>query len=74
MTQVAARFKIQVTQKAAAQAIPVVGAAGGALINNLFISHFQNSARAQFSIRRLERRYSPELIKATYDDLQLLSD
>lgn len=69
MTQVAARFQIQVTQKAAAQAVPIIGAAGGALINNLFISHFQNTARAHFSVRRLERHYSPEIVKAAYDDL-----
>jgi len=34
---VAERFGIQVTEKVAAQAIPVIGAAGGALINTLFI-------------------------------------
>ena len=69
ITQVAARFHIQVTEKAAAQALPIIGAAGGALINNLFMSHFQNMARAHFTVRRLERTYSPESIKADYYDL-----
>ena len=69
ITQVAARFQIQVTEKAAAQAFPIVGAAGGALINNIFMSHFQNMARAHFTIRRLERTYTPELIEADYYEL-----
>jgi len=69
ITQVAARFQIHVTEKAAAQAVPLVGAVGGALINNLFMSHFQNMARGHFTVRRLERTYSPELIEAVYYDL-----
>jgi hypothetical protein len=69
ITRVAARFQIQVTEKAAAQAAPIIGAAGGALINNLFMSHFQNIARGHFTVRRLERTYSPELIEAAYYDL-----
>ncbi len=69
VTQVATRFQIQVTEKAAAQAVPLLGAAGGALINNLFISHFQNMARGHFTVRRLERAYSPELIEARYTEL-----
>ncbi len=69
ITQVAGKFQIQVTEKAAAQAVPIVGAAGGALINNLFMSHFQNMARGHFTVRRLERIYSPEMIESSYDDL-----
>jgi len=69
ITQVAARFQIQVTEKAAAQALPIVGAAGGALINMLFLDHFQNMARGHFIVRKLERTYSPELIEAEYYDL-----
>ena len=68
--QIAARFSIPVTQKAAAQAVPVIGAVGGALINTLFIDHFQDIARGHFVVRRLERTYSPELVRATYRDLQ----
>ena len=69
ITQVAGRFQIQVTEKAAAQAVPIVGAAGGALINNLFMSHFQNMARGHFTLRKLERIYSPELIETDYNEL-----
>lgn len=64
--QIAERFSIRVSAKAAAQAAPTIGAAGGALINTLFINHFQDMARGHFIIRRLERKYGEEIIKATY--------
>jgi hypothetical protein len=70
ITDIAARFSIVVTEKAAAQAIPLVGAAGGALINTLFISHFQDMARGHFIVRRLERVYGPERVKEAYVALE----
>ena len=63
---IAARFGFVVTQKAMAQAIPVVGAVGGGLVNTVFISHFQDMARAHFTIRRLERKYTPDLVRDVY--------
>ena len=65
----ASRFGIIVSEKAAAQAVPLIGAAGGALINTIFIDHFQNMARGHFIIRRLERRYGEDLIRQEYDKL-----
>ncbi len=67
--QVASRFSVQVTEKFAAQAVPVIGAIGGAAINTAFITHFQNMAEAHFSIRRLERKYGWEVIEAAYQSL-----
>jgi len=64
--KIAERFSIQVSEKAAAQAIPAIGAAGGALINALFIDHFQDMARGHFIVRRLERKYGKEIVEATY--------
>ena len=58
VTQVAARFGLVVTQKVAAQALPVVGALGGAAV--AFIEHFQDVARGHFTVRRLERVYGKE--------------
>ena len=66
ITQVASRFGIPVSEKALAQSLPIVGAAGGALINALFIDHFQDVARGHFVVRRLERFYDPELVKEEY--------
>ncbi len=67
VTQVAARFGIVVSQKVAAQALPVAGAIGGAAINYAFIDHFQDVARGHFTVRRLERVYGKQLVRAEYD-------
>ena len=64
--RVAERFNIQVSEKAAAQAVPAIGAAGGALINTLFIDHFQDMARGHFIVRRLELKYGYDLVKEAY--------
>ena len=53
---VAARFQVQVSEKAAAMAVPLLGAVGGGGINLLFIDHFQDMSRGHFSVRRLERK------------------
>lgn len=66
----AQRFGIVVTQKAMAQAIPVVGAIGGGLVNTIFISHFQDMARGHFAIRRLERKYGEKVIEQAYLQLK----
>ena len=58
-----------VSQKAAAQAIPLIGAAGGALINLAFVDHFQDMARGHFIVRRLERLYGEDIVQAEYDKL-----
>jgi hypothetical protein len=69
LTRVAARFSIQVSQEVLAKAVPVVGAASGAAINALFVHHFQDVARAHFTIRRLERHYGSDHIKDVYTGL-----
>lgn len=66
---VAARFHVQVSEKVAAQAVPVIGAAGGALINLMFIDHYQDVSRGHFTVRRLERLYGAEVVRRAYDGL-----
>jgi EcsC protein family len=63
---VAQRFGIQVSEKAAAQAIPAIGAIGGAALNALFMNHFQNMAHGHFIVRRLERQYGEDLVRQEY--------
>jgi hypothetical protein len=63
---IAPRFGIAITQKSASQLIPAVGAAGSALINVLFIQHFQDMARYHFLIRRLERKYGRDAVEQAY--------
>jgi hypothetical protein len=65
--QVASRFGVVVTQKLAAQAVPVIGALGGAAFNYAFIDHFQEVARAHFTVRRLERRYGKDAVRVAYE-------
>jgi hypothetical protein len=67
VTQIAARFGLVVTQKVAAQALPVVGALGGAAVNYVFTEHFQDVARGHFTVRRLERIYGKEKIRSEYN-------
>lgn len=69
ITQVAGRFGVLVTEKAMAQSLPVVGAAGGALINTLFMDHFQNMSRGHFTVRRLERSYGAGAVRRAYQSL-----
>jgi hypothetical protein len=66
LSKIASRYSIQVSEKAAAQAIPLLGAAGGATINMLFMDHFQNMARGHFIVRRLERTYGKEPVREAY--------
>ena len=65
--QIAARFGIVVSQKVAAQAVPILGALGGAAVNTAFMNHFQSTARGHFTVRRLERAYGKESVRAAYD-------
>lgn len=67
---IASRFSIVVSEKVAAQAVPVVGALGGAAINTLFMQHYQDMGRGHFTIRRLERLYGQEEIRRLYNGLQ----
>jgi len=69
LTQVASRFGVVVSQKVAAQALPVLGAVGGAAVNYAFIEHFQEVARGHFTVRRLERRYGKSLVRTEYERL-----
>lgn len=66
---IAARFGIVVSEKAAAQAIPILGAAGGALVNTIFIGHYQEMARGHFIVRRLERRHGESAVREAYERL-----
>ncbi|HXW20445.1 MAG TPA: EcsC family protein [Roseiarcus sp.] len=70
MAQIAARFGVVVSEKLAAQAVPVVGAMGGAAVNYAFADHFQGVARGHFTVRRLERRYGADAVRFEYDRLR----
>ena len=67
LNNVTERFGIILTEKMAADLVPVVGAVSAASINYLFIDNFQRIARGHFIVRRLERKYGPERIKMGYE-------
>ncbi|MEM7053283.1 MAG: EcsC family protein [Pseudomonadota bacterium] len=68
---IASRFSIVVSEKAAAQAVPVIGALGGAALNAIFIGHFQDMAYGHFVVRRLERIYGAEVVRRTYEAISI---
>jgi hypothetical protein len=69
IAMIAARFQVQVSEKAAAMAVPLLGAIGGGGINLLFIDHFQEMSRGHFVVRKLERKYDPLLVRDIYNSL-----
>jgi hypothetical protein len=70
ISQIAARFGVVVSEKLAAQAMPVIGAVGGAAVNLAFVQHFQTIARGHFTVRRLERAHGAELVRFEYERLR----
>jgi hypothetical protein len=66
LAAVAQRFGVAVTEKAAAQLVPILGAAGGAAVNAAFIHHYQSVGWGHFTVRRLEREFGAEAVQAAY--------
>ena len=68
--EVAGRFNITVTEKMLAEAIPVVGAIGGAGINILFTDFFTLSSKYHFGIKHLESKYGKDEVQALYNNIK----
>jgi len=69
VAEIVSRFGIVVSDRIAASALPVVGAIGGATVNVVFMSHFQEIAQGHFAVRRLEREYGAETVRLHYAEL-----
>ena len=67
LNTIAARFSIPVSEKIAAQSIPIIGAIGGASINFMFIKYFQEIAEAHFTVRSLENKYTQTVVKYNFE-------
>jgi hypothetical protein len=65
--EIISRFGLVASERAAASALPVLGAVGGATLNVIFMNHFQRIAQGHFTVRRLERRYGSEVIRRQYE-------
>ncbi len=66
LSKVAERFGIQLTDKMAAELVPVVGAVAGGGINLMFIDHFQRIATGHFTVRQLETKYGSARVQTEY--------
>jgi hypothetical protein len=71
---IASRFSVQVSEQVAAKSIPAIGAVLGAMVNTVFIDHFQQMAHGHFTVRRLERRYGQEAVKTAYQTIDVSLD
>jgi hypothetical protein len=65
--KIASRFGLEVSEKVAAELVPIAGAAGGLTLNILFSHHFQSLAEGHFMVRRLERKYGREAVRQDYE-------
>jgi hypothetical protein len=74
LNTIAARFSVQVSEQIAAKSIPAIGAVLGAMVNTVFIDHFQQVAHGHFTVRRLERRYGEETVEAAYQAMDVTLD
>jgi hypothetical protein len=70
--KVASRFGLEVSEKLAAELVPIAGAAGGMTLNILFSNHFQSLAEGHFTVRRLERRYGADAVRLGYEQARLM--
>jgi hypothetical protein len=66
VTEVVSRFGLVLSERAAAGAIPILGALGGATLNVIFMDHFERLARGHFTLRRLEREHGRAVIQELY--------
>lgn len=69
IARIAAEFEIAVSEKVIAEAIPIVGAAGGAVVNSVFTHYFNEAAKYHFGIRKLERDHGADHIRELYLEL-----
>jgi hypothetical protein len=65
--KIAGRFGVEVSEKVAAEMVPIAGAVGGLTLNVLFSQHFQSLAEGHFVIRRLERMYGTDAVRQDYE-------
>jgi len=71
ISSIASRFGVVVSEQLAAKAIPVIGAAGGSMINLLFLDHFQDMARGHFIVKRLEAKHGVPAVRDTYNSIAI---
>jgi hypothetical protein len=66
VAEVVSRLGLVLSERAAAAAIPILGALGGATVNAMFTDHFERVAEGHFTIRRLERESGAAVVARQY--------
>lgn len=66
---IASRLGVVITEKAALQAAPILGAAAGATVNSVFLDHYQDTARGHFIVLRLESKYGEAAVKQAFQSI-----
>jgi hypothetical protein len=69
LSAVASRFGVVISERAAATAVPVLGALSGAALNMVFMDHFERVAHGHFTLRRLERIHGQGEIRDLFDEI-----
>ena len=70
---VASWFSVQVSEQVAAKSIPAIGAVLGAMVNTVFMDHFQQMAHGHFTVRRLERQYGQLAVERAFQTIDIAS-
>lgn len=70
VAQVAARFNVLMTEKVAAQSVPILGALAGGAVNLAFIDHFQDVSNGYFLRRKLYRECGVEAVDKAWEELR----
>jgi hypothetical protein len=68
-SEIGARYSLRMSEKLAVQAVPVLGALGGAVVNTIFLDYYHKLAQVHFTVRRLERFYGADLVRAQADEI-----
>jgi hypothetical protein len=66
-SEIGARYSLRMSEKFAVQAVPVIGALGGAVVNTIFVDYYHRLAQVHFTVRRLERFYGADTVRAAAD-------
>lgn len=66
IASVAPRLAAVLTQKLAAQALPVLGSVAGAGVNFAFTRYYQELADIRFALRRLARDHGEEVVRLSF--------
>ncbi len=66
ITRIAPKLAAALSQKLAAQAVPVLGAVSGAALNAAFLSYYREVARVRFGLVKLAQVHGAEAVEAEF--------